>query len=243
MIDNKYKRWYFSLVEKVQYRILKEEILKERHHIIPISLGGNNEKSNIVYLTIREHLLVHRLLPKFLDGIQKSKMCHAYFRMVRGRQGKFINISDSAQKILMIEYSEARKIMRNGTKHSEETKKKISLAHIGKINSKEARQKISIANTGKLLGLKRPKEFGENLSRIFTGLKKTKEHSDKINKNPEKIRKTAEKHLGMKRSAEAKKNMSIAQKKRCALNGPWNKGSKRINGRYIHPTDLKTSTE
>lgn len=36
---------------------------------------------------------------------------------------------------------------------------------------------------------------------------------DKINKNPEKIRKTAEKHRGMKRSNETKKNVSDALKK------------------------------
>ena len=243
MINNKYKKWYFSLIEKAQHRILTEDILQERHHIIPTSLGGNNEKTNIVSLTIREHMLAHRLLPKFLTGIEKSKMCHAYFRMVQGRQGMFVKLSNSSQKILMEEYSVARKMMRTGTKHTEETKKKIRLAHLGRIVSEETKQKISKANTGKLIGLKRPKEFGENLSRLFTGLKKTKEHSDKINKNPEKIRKTAEKHRGMKRSEQAKKNMSIAQKKRCAANGPWNKGSKKINGKYIHPKDSKISME
>lgn len=39
-----------------------------------------------------------------------------------------------------------------------------------------------------------------------------KEHMDKINKNPEKIKKTAEKHRGMKRSAETCENISKALK-------------------------------
>ena len=48
---------------------------------------------------------------------------------------------------------------------------------------------------------------------------------NKINKNPEKIRKTAEKHRGMKRSAEAKKKMSDAKKGKFV---PWNKGKTGI---------------
>lgn len=49
-----------------------------------------------------------------------------------------------------------------------------------------------------------------------------KERMDKINKNPEKIRKSAEKHRGMKRSAEARANMSKAQKGRKPKFKYWN---------------------
>ncbi|MFW6129697.1 MAG: NUMOD3 domain-containing DNA-binding protein, partial [Atribacterota bacterium] len=60
----------------------------------------------------------------------------------------------------------------------------------------------------------------KNLSSSLKGKKKDKEHVDKINKNPEKIKKTANKHIGMKRSDEARKNMSKAKKGKT----PHNKG-------------------
>ena len=36
----------------------------EAHHILPRSKGGKDERGNIVYLTVREHYLVHLLLWK-----------------------------------------------------------------------------------------------------------------------------------------------------------------------------------
>ena len=54
------------------------------------------------------------------------------------------------------------------------------------------------------------------------GIKFSEEHINKINKNPEKIKKTADKHRGMKRSEQAKQNMSDSRKG-CKAN---NKGQK-----------------
>jgi hypothetical protein len=242
MTNNKYKKWYFSLMEKAQTRSLEREVPAENHHVIPRSLRENQESQTTVRLTIREHLLAHHMLPKFLSGLEKAKMDHAYFRMVNGRQGKFVHLSDSAYNAMMKSYSEARVLMRTGTKHTEETKRKISKSNMGKVNSSETRNKISKANTGKLIGVKRPQEFGENLSRLLTGIKKTKEHSDKINKNPEKIRKTAEKHRGMKRSPEAKEKMRISALARIERQGgPWNKGLKQKDYKSSQKKDSSLS--
>lgn len=41
----------------------------EKHHIIPRSLGGTNDKSNIVCLTPKEHFIAHRLLAKIHGGV------------------------------------------------------------------------------------------------------------------------------------------------------------------------------
>jgi hypothetical protein len=244
MIDNKYKKWYFSLMENGQNRVMVDLISTEKHHIIPKSLGGANLKANIVVLTIREHLLAHRLLPHFLDGIEKAKMCHAYHKMVTGRQGKQVKLPPSALLEVKKNYSEARRLMRTGMKHTEETKQKISERHKGKKNTEATRKKISDANKGRLLGMIRPKEFGEHISKLLKGVKKTKEHSDKINKNPEKIRKTAEKHRGMKRSPEAKEKMRLAAIARIERQGgAWNKGTKMVDGKYLLIQDLKSSME
>ena len=57
---------------------------------------------------------------------------------------------------------------------------------------------------------------------------------DKVNKNPEKIRKTAEKHRGMKRSEEAKKNMSDGLRNFYASHDVPNKGKVWIHNPATH---------
>ena len=63
-------------------------------------------------------------------------------------------------------------------------------------------------------------EFANALSTRFRGIPKSPEHVDRVNRNPDKIRKTAEKHRGMKRSAESRERMSVAARGRV----PWNRG-------------------
>jgi len=103
--------------------------------------------------------------------------------------------------------------------------------------------------------VKRSQILSENAKIRFSGVKKTKEHREKIskgltgikrenpqNKDPEKIRKTAEKHMGMKRSEEAKLKMSLAKKGI----SPSNKGKKYYrdpetsHGNYFIPGNQPT---
>ena len=49
----------------------------ERHHIVPRSLGGNNNKSNKVRLTAREHFICHLLLTKMYPKHTKEWICMA----------------------------------------------------------------------------------------------------------------------------------------------------------------------
>lgn len=44
------------------------------HHIIPKSLGGTNDSSNLVYMTTDEHIHAHKLLSQFAG----TKMIYAY---------------------------------------------------------------------------------------------------------------------------------------------------------------------
>ncbi len=75
-----YKRTYGRLVERARGRV-KEKGVHENHHIIPRSMGGSNEKSNIVALTYKEHFLAHWLLAKFTTGCDKIKMLRAISKM------------------------------------------------------------------------------------------------------------------------------------------------------------------
>lgn len=64
--------------------ILKEDVYCERHHIIPRSIGGEDDESNLVNLLPREHFFAHLLLTKMVTNEQNiikmnwalHKMCY-----------------------------------------------------------------------------------------------------------------------------------------------------------------------
>ena len=68
---------YQKLIAKAQSRKLNG--YKEKHHIIPKCLGGNNEKSNIIELTPEEHYLAHLLLVKMYPN--NHRLVHAAVMM------------------------------------------------------------------------------------------------------------------------------------------------------------------
>ncbi len=74
-LDNKYRSWYYSLCSKSA-----TSKHTHRHHIIPKSLGGTDDPSNLVDLTFRQHFVAHRLLLKITTGVAKSKMAFAMMR-------------------------------------------------------------------------------------------------------------------------------------------------------------------
>lgn len=82
MFTNKfYSKVYFSTIEKAVQRGWKKAQGRERHHIIPQSLGGSNDKNNLVYLSCREHFLCHWLLVKITEGEAYHKMVYALMGM------------------------------------------------------------------------------------------------------------------------------------------------------------------
>lgn len=80
--NTKYTKWYFDLVGS--RRKMVRDCFTETHHITPKCLGGNNDESNLVKLTPREHYICHRLLLKMVKtNKQKKKMAYALIAMGR----------------------------------------------------------------------------------------------------------------------------------------------------------------
>ena len=75
MLTNKYSKLYYTITSNANKR--STEGYTELHHIIPQSLGGNNDKENLVNLTAREHFICHWLLIKMTEGKDRSKMLYA----------------------------------------------------------------------------------------------------------------------------------------------------------------------
>ena len=109
-INNKYTGWYYSIVNSA---MLRDNMgYTERHHIIPKSLGGPDDLSNLIRLTAREHFICHQLLTKMTVGLERIKMLHAL--------GMFVQVNRFQQRILTArQYDIARKSIsdaRRGTK-------------------------------------------------------------------------------------------------------------------------------
>jgi hypothetical protein len=77
---NKYEKWYYQITSKAKK---SRDLGLERHHILPRSLGGTEDISNIAFVTAREHFVCHWLLIKIYPiGDAHWKMLNA-LRMMR----------------------------------------------------------------------------------------------------------------------------------------------------------------
>ena len=169
-LENKYTKWYYSIIRN---RIdIPINGYKENHHIITRCFGGTDEKSNMVYLTAREHFICHLLLVRMLVGIQKSKMALVAHNMMFRRNSSF-KIGSHTYQFLKEERSkggiseEQRKNMRIGqSNRSIETRKKIGDVHRGKKVSdktKDLLKQKGIGNTNK-----RGKLLSENSKKLIS---------------------------------------------------------------------------
>jgi hypothetical protein len=158
-------------VNNAKLRILSKDNYVEKHHIVPLSLGGEDITENIIKLTAREHFICHWLLIKMTEGKGKSSMVYAlsmmrcsnkyqerYETKITSRVYEWLKgqrvVSEETKskmkisnrkgygRIQSIEERRKRADSRTGSKQTEETKKKIGESNKGKIVTEETRQKL-----------------------------------------------------------------------------------------------------
>ena len=142
----------------------------ERHHIIPKSLGGGNNKENLVNLTAREHFICHWLLTKMTaETKHQYQMWNAFSCMlyrenpnqVRHKVSSrvFENIKSTGAKIKSERFSGKNNPMYGkrgelsphyGKKKSPEHLANLSTSHKGVVRTLESRTKQSVSMTGKV---------------------------------------------------------------------------------------------
>jgi hypothetical protein len=174
---NKYTTWYTAITDRARTR--KLDGYTERHHVIPKSLNGTDNKTNLVDLTAREHFICHWLLTKMYTGEAKSKMIYALNGMKRN--GKFTQryetlitsrVYESLKKEFSIVHSatmkgrdpwnrgipiteeqrEKNRIAATGKKRSAEAIAKAVAKQLGQKRSEETKLKMSLASKGKPKG-------------------------------------------------------------------------------------------
>jgi hypothetical protein len=109
-LHNKYTTWYNSIIQRAKLRSLIG--YKERHHIIPKSLGGSNLKENLVDLTAREHFICHWLLTKMVVGPNKEKMIYAAWTManLENKSQQRYKLTGRVYESLKQEYSKIKSV-------------------------------------------------------------------------------------------------------------------------------------
>ncbi len=90
-LDNEATEEYYKIIEEanVKGRIKGDEYY-EKHHIIPKSLGGSNDESNLVLLIPEEHYECHYLLTDMVEGEARAKMIFGWniINSTRGINGE-----------------------------------------------------------------------------------------------------------------------------------------------------------
>ena len=162
-LQNKYTSWYNNIIANAKSRTLSKEIYTESHHIIPRSLGGNNNISNLVKLTAKEHRLVHILLPRMtIDPEHTKSMWYAAWMILRTKnkdQNRTIS-KGKAYELAKMKIAEFLSELHKGKPKSEEAKQKMSKKakgrvspNKGKVMSNEQKQKMkdTIAKNGRII--------------------------------------------------------------------------------------------
>ena len=156
----------------------------EKHHIVPSALGGIDDESNLVKLTAREHLIVHMLLPRFVEN--KKPMWQAVWIMMNTR----------GRKLTGRLYEQARI--------------EISAALTGRTDSPETRANKSAAKKGKKRKKFSPEHIA-NMRAAHTGKKGPRKGKTLSSKTRAKM---SAAHTGKPKSEAHKQKMSAAKKGR-----------------------------
>ena len=85
------RKWfihYCKLCLRARDRELTDDLLMwgEKHHVLPVCMGGGNEPSNKVLLSPEEHYVAHQLLVKIYPNEQS--LVFACLMMCRGPNRK-----------------------------------------------------------------------------------------------------------------------------------------------------------
>lgn len=98
-----YIKIYYKIIENAKNQIRQKSLgYFEKHHIIPKCMTGNNNKSNLVLLTAKEHFICHHLLYKSYP--ENKSLFLAYHRMCHTK-------SDKRQKLSAKQYEQLREFI------------------------------------------------------------------------------------------------------------------------------------
>lgn len=166
MINNKYLCWYTNIINRAVSQNRKHQFKTyEKHHIVPKSIGGSDDKSNLVLLTFKEHFVCHHLLTKFTQGSDKSKMIFAFWGM-SNKWGRTNTDCRLTSKVYAALKEEVAVLISNNNKGksypvSDQTRKKLS-------DSKQGNKNPMFSKPAHNKGSKRPGVGGRKKGTVWS---------------------------------------------------------------------------
>lgn len=229
-IENKYTKIYYSIINSAKSKLrVKGDEYYENHHIKPKSLGGNNDKDNLVLLLPREHFICHLLLTKMTVDSDRVKMIYALRRLansniiLNSRQYDVVrNLHISVLKDTPKSEDHKKKISdsNKGRKLTEEHKNKLRKPKTEDHKSKLKKPKLNSENMGKY---ERTEEIRRKLSESHKGLQSGeknpmfgRKHTDKVKLEHAERMKGNQNGKGWIPSEDARAKMSARAKNRKA---------------------------
>ena len=138
-----------------------------QHHIIPKHMGGTDDPSNLITVTIEQHANLHRLLYE----VHGKKEDWLAWKGLSGAIGKEEIIKQAiligAKKPQTEEGKRKISAFRKTFRYSEESKRKISMAKKGSKLTEEHKRKVSLALMGHVQPESQKQKVAEKLSRSY----------------------------------------------------------------------------
>lgn len=171
---------------------LIRDVYLEKHHILPRSLGGNDNRENIIKLTPKEHYFAHLLLAKIHGG--KMYAALRFMSEPNSKSAKGFIVSSRSYDRARRLYVEYCKVSRSGKlngnfkkKWSESAREKSSKRMKGKYGddknpmfgkklTEEHKSKISQAVLGKRKGVSFSDKHKENISKSLAEYHSNNQH-------------------------------------------------------------------
>ncbi len=115
-----YQKIYNQIIHRRQQEVITEGY-SEKHHIVPRSLGGSDDKENLVKLTAREHFICHYLLVKIYEERTSNwyKMVKAFNMMKTTSNNQERYFNSRLYEALKYAFSETQSFCQSGEKNSQ----------------------------------------------------------------------------------------------------------------------------
>lgn len=129
----------------------------EKHHILPRSLGGSDDPSNIICLTVRQHYIAHWMLWKAYGG--SMAVAFDYMSGIKRYGSRLPSRTVEALKADVSKRISERPV-------SKETRQKQRAAKLGRSLPEKTKNKLRVA----MLGQRRGPEFAAKVSQAKRGI-------------------------------------------------------------------------
>lgn len=161
-----------NIISRAQMRGKLDNIYQERHHIIPVSEGGTNHFSNLVWLSPEEHYVVHHLMWRILPlkparrkawsgmnnmsknnkefGVLRRKCSERMKEIMASEEHKERCRQQSFKNSLSAKVQTKRTESLKGYKHSKNTREKMSKARSGKPHSETHKANLTKSITERM---------------------------------------------------------------------------------------------